>query len=67
MTLPEVAEATGLTEGTLRHYRAMMRAGGPVRGPRSEGGGGRVRYRRSEVEAWLARREVGDAPSPLGL
>lgn len=52
MTPPQVSEETGIPEGTLRYYR---HAGV---GPASFRLRGRVRYRRSEVVAWIAQEEA---------
>jgi excisionase family DNA binding protein len=48
MTLAEVADAYGIPTQTLYWYRQRSI------GPPSYRAGRRVRYRRSEVEAWLA-------------
>ncbi len=47
LTVHEVADWLGLTAGTLRYWRHVHR------GPRSLSVGGAVRYRASDVEAWL--------------
>lgn len=47
MTLPEVSEMTRIPEATLRFYRHKGD------GPKSAKIGGRVMYRREDVEAWL--------------
>ena len=52
MTPKDVEEETGIPEGTLRYYR---HAG---TGPASFRLGGRVRYRRSDVSAWIAEQEA---------
>ena len=49
LTTAEVAEWLNLPEGTLRHWRHVHR------GPPSLTLGSRVRYRPSEVAAWLER------------
>ena len=51
LTVREVAEQLGLMRDTLYHWR--MRG----EGPRAIKVGGRVRYRQSDVEAWLKTRE----------
>lgn len=52
MTVKEVEEETGIPEGTLRYYRSIGV------GPASFRLGGRVRYRRSDVLAWIAEEEA---------
>lgn len=47
MTIPEVSELTRIPEATLRFYRHKGD------GPKSAKIGGRVMYRREDVEAWL--------------
>jgi predicted DNA-binding transcriptional regulator AlpA len=51
MTTEDVSTELGIPEGTLRYYRS--KGDGPV----SFRLGGRVRYRRAEVMAWVAERE----------
>lgn len=51
----DVERATGVPAGTLRFYRAMDV------GPRCFKLGRRVVYRRSDVEAWVARQEERSA------
>lgn len=45
--VPEVAELTGISEDTLRHWRSRGT------GPRSARLGRRIVYRESEVVAWI--------------
>lgn len=47
LTVHEVADWLGINAGTLRYWRHVHR------GPRSLSVGGTVRYRASDVEAWL--------------
>ncbi len=47
LTVPEVADWLGISPHTLRYWRHVHR------GPRSLSVGGAVRYRASDVEAWL--------------
>lgn len=47
MTIDEVSELTRIPEATLRWYRHKGT------GPRSAKIGGRVMFRRADVEAWL--------------
>ena len=49
LTVAEVANWLGVAEGTLRYWRHVHR------GPQSLTVGGAVRYRPSDVEAWLER------------
>lgn len=56
MTLEEVSEMTRVPAATLRYYRHKGT------GPKSAKIGGRVMYRREDVEAWLdAAFETGEA------
>ena len=48
LLMEEVSELTGIPMSTLRFYRHAGRGG-----PRSFKLGGRVVYRRSDVEAWI--------------
>ena len=52
MTPKQVAEETGIPEGTLRYFRSAEI------GPASFRLQGRVRYRRIQVEAWIAEQEA---------
>ena len=52
MTPKQVAEMTGIPEGTLRYFRSVGI------GPASFRLQGRVRYRRIHVEAWIAEQEA---------
>ena len=52
MTPKQVAELTGIPEGTLRYFRSSGI------GPASFRLQGRVRYRRVQVEAWIAEQEA---------
>lgn len=47
MTMAEVAEMTRIPENTLRFYRHKGS------GPKSALIGGRVMYRRADVDAWI--------------
>lgn len=51
MTTAEVSEELGIPVGTLRYYRSSGC------GPASFRLAGRVRYRRSEVAAWVIEQE----------
>jgi DNA-binding transcriptional MerR regulator len=51
MTTAEVAAELGIPVGTLRYYRSRGA------GPASFRLAGRVRYRRCEVDAWVADQE----------
>lgn len=55
MTSAEVAELLRTPEGTLRFWRATNR------GPESFKIGGRVRYRRTAVQKWIAEQESATA------
>lgn len=56
MTMDEVSELTRIPVNTLRFYRHKGD------GPKSAKIGGRVMYRREDVEAWLdAAFETGEA------
>jgi hypothetical protein len=50
-TSQEVADYCGLAEGSLRRFRIEGR------GPRYVKVGGRIRYRWTDVEAWLDEHE----------
>lgn len=52
MSTREVEAEFGIPEGTLRYYRSSGI------GPSSFRLAGRVRYRRGEVLAWVARQEA---------
>jgi len=56
---PQVSEMTSLTERTLSDRR--WKGTGPAFIKLSPGRGGRIRYRRRDVEAWLEDRTVGGA------
>ncbi|MDE0778926.1 MAG: helix-turn-helix domain-containing protein [Nocardioides sp.] len=47
LRVPEVAEMTGISENTLRHWRHQGT------GPRSARLGRRIVYRESDVEGWI--------------
>lgn len=49
LTIEEVSEVTRLPINTLYHYRATGQ------GPKSAKLGRRVVYRRSDLEAWIAK------------
>lgn len=49
LAVAELAAWLGISENTLRYWRHVHR------GPRSLSVGGAVRYRPSDVEAWLER------------
>jgi DNA-binding transcriptional MerR regulator len=51
-TPKEVTALTGVPEGTLRYFRSAGI------GPASFRLEGRVRYRRADVEAWIAQQEA---------
>lgn len=51
MTTDDVANVTGIPVGTLRYFRSTGK------GPASFRLAGRVRYRRSEVLAWITDQE----------
>lgn len=51
MTTEQVSAELGIPVGTLRYYRSTGR------GPASFRLGGRVRYRRDLLEAWVAEQE----------
>ena len=51
MTTGDVSHETGIPVGTLRYYRSNGT------GPASFRLAGRVRYRRTEVLAWIAEQE----------
>lgn len=55
LTTKEVAELTGYAEATLRKWRVHGVADGP---PffKTKGRSGHVRYRASQIEAWLKKR-----------
>ncbi|MFA1551643.1 helix-turn-helix transcriptional regulator [Actinomadura chokoriensis] len=53
---PEVAALVKVSEQTLANWRS--RGYGPPYRKLSDGRSGRVRYRRSAVEAWLTSREL---------
>ena len=57
LTVAEVANWLGIAEGTLRYWRHTHR------GPQSFSVGGGVRYRPSDIEAWLERsaKQGGDS------
>ncbi len=55
MTRAEVAELLGIPENTLRNWRYRG-----IEGPRSFRVGKTVRYRREEVERWLAAQEANE-------
>lgn len=56
----QLAEYIATPVNTLLSWR--KKPDGP--GPRYYKLGRRVRYRRSEVDSWLASRAIGDAPAP---
>jgi len=58
----EVAEITGLSLPTLRRWRLQQQ------GPRYAKLGGSIRYRKSDITAWLESRIRGGQPIavPLG-
>lgn len=59
LTPAQLAEELGLTERTLANNRWLNT--GPAYIKLSPGRGGRVRYPRSAVNAWLAERSVNAA------
>jgi helix-turn-helix protein len=59
LLLPEVAEITRRSEGTLRWLRHRGE------GPTGHRAGRRIYYRRGDVMAWLAEQErCGSTPQP---
>lgn len=54
-TVPEVSDATGIPEATLRWYRSVGK------GPKCFRVGRRIRYRKSDVIAWFAAQESASA------
>ncbi|MDO5533205.1 MAG: helix-turn-helix domain-containing protein [Propionibacteriaceae bacterium] len=59
LTAAEVAAITKIPLGTLRYWRHART------GPRSFKLGGLTRYRRADVDAWLAAQyETTDRPTP---
>jgi predicted DNA-binding transcriptional regulator AlpA len=57
LRVPDVAELTGVSENTLRHWRHMGT------GPKSARLGRRIVYRATDVEAWIEAQfaeAVGD-------
>ncbi len=56
----ELAELTGLREGTLAQWRSRQtkRPGSKPLGPKWKHLGRAVRYAEADVRAWLAEREV---------
>ncbi len=60
LTTAEVAAITRIAPGTLRAWRHYQRG----EGPRSFTLGGSVRYRRSDVDAWLAAQYEASAAKP---
>lgn len=54
-TTQEVSDFTRVPVGTLRQWRHARR------GPRSVTIGGRVRYRKADVQAWIAEQERASA------
>lgn len=63
MSTAEVAAMLGIAEGTLRYWRHVQR------GPAAVPVGGRIKYVRGDVLAWLqeqrAARPMGAGPSTL--
>ncbi|MFC6090731.1 helix-turn-helix transcriptional regulator [Saccharothrix lopnurensis] len=59
LTPRETAEVTKLSVSTLKDRR--WKGTGPAFIKLSPGRGGRIRYRRSDVVAWLAAQRVGVA------
>lgn len=55
MSTKEVAEMTGLSEGTLRYFRSTDQ------GPRSGKLGRRVVYVREDVETWIQEQLAATA------
>jgi predicted DNA-binding transcriptional regulator AlpA len=53
MSTQELSEFIGVAVKTLANWRSQ------AIGPKYVKPGGRVRYRRSDVEKWLASREYG--------
>ncbi|MEV0492362.1 helix-turn-helix transcriptional regulator [Streptomyces atratus] len=59
LTPAEVGRLTKLTESTLKDKR--WRGTGPRFTKLSPGRGGRIRYRRGDVMAWLNGEQIGEA------
>lgn len=53
LSLEEVADWLGLSAHTLYQWRYRSRYGAKAEGPPGIRVGGRVRYRRADVEKWL--------------
>jgi len=62
LTTKEVAEMTGYSEATLRKWRVRGVANGPPYF-KTNGKSGHVRYRASQIEAWIKKR----AKQPISL
>ncbi|NNN36124.1 helix-turn-helix domain-containing protein [Streptomyces sp. S3(2020)] len=56
LTPSETAEVVNVAKQTLANWRAL--GTGPSYSKLSKGRGGRIRYRRHDVLAWLAERKV---------
>jgi excisionase family DNA binding protein len=54
LSTAQLAAELGVTAGTLRNWRSAGR------GPRGARIGGRVRYRRADVDAWVAQETERD-------
>lgn len=59
LTAREAARVTKLAEQTLANLRHRGR--GPKYTKLSPGRSGRIRYRRSDIETWLAGRQIASA------
>lgn len=61
MSAEEAAEFLGVRIATLYAWRYKGPQGNGPRGPKSYKAGGVLRYRRSDIEAWLeANSQAGD-------
>ena len=57
MTLQDGAEYLKVSKSTLYSWRSKNENTGPTKGPRSIKLGKHVRYRRTDVDAWVAEHE----------
>jgi predicted DNA-binding transcriptional regulator AlpA len=60
LTTNDVADEFGIAAQTLANWR--WQGTGPCFIKTTPGRGGRVKYRRSDLEAWLDQRTVSTAP-----
>jgi len=61
LTAAEVANLTGFAEGTIRHFVSQRRIPFIRISPRC------VRFRRSDIEAWLEKLMVPTIPAPTPI